>query len=110
MTQRANPIDHSSADMQQSTMKLDPITARAAEALQPIIDFCAQNPGTQALIRAELDRQTGLRWDRINIMRWLHPDPEKRVEPGLGAGLLLVEAGHEVVARERRKQKRRAEK
>jgi hypothetical protein len=45
-----------------------------------------------------LTKRTKKSWRRENIERWLHEDPEKRTQPLLGVGLLLVEIGNEYIA------------
>lgn len=37
-------------------------------------------------------------YHRQEVSQWLHADPDKRVEPKLGAGLMIIEAVRELEA------------
>ncbi len=45
-----------------------------------------------------LSKKTRRKWAIQKVMSWLHPDPAKRHQPLLGAGLLLLEVGKELMA------------
>ena len=66
---------------------------RANEFLQPVIDDVngPDSYGAKSELTEDLENVTGEPVGRHKIERWLHPDPERRVQPGLGSGLLLVE-------------------
>jgi hypothetical protein len=74
--------------------------AVSEQALAEAIEF-AREPRAKTQIAAELSRLTGRRYLRQEVYRWLHPDPEKRQEPQLTVGLLLVAAAR--LAREQRR-------
>lgn len=63
----------------------------ADEALQPLIEYAKENPGTITKLAARLSELTGATQYRQNIGEWLHPDPAKRIEPRFGMGLLLLD-------------------
>lgn len=68
---------------------------RYTRAITPLATF-AKKPGAKAAIMATLDKiapnESGRPWNRQQVDAWLHPDPERRHEPKLGAGLALIEA------------------
>jgi hypothetical protein len=66
-------------------------------ALQPVIDYCQQHRGSTMEIRRRFCRATGREWPKNTIMRWLHRDPDRRIEPLFGSGLLLLHIGREVM-------------
>lgn len=74
-----------------------------AQAIQPIVDFCAITPGAKAEIIREMNRlgTTSSRkpWNRQQVESYLHADARKRNQPLLGAGLLMQQAFFMVMAR-----------
>lgn len=81
----------------------DPITKKVADkALEPLVKFRKKRPGTGAEIARELNKRTGQNWQVNKILIWLHPDPAKRRQPTFGAGLLLLEVGREIMARDQK--------
>lgn len=81
----------------------DYLTRKANDALQPIVDFCAENRGAMTEIQREFEKRTKQAWNRMNFSRWLHQVPDKRTEPLLGAGLVLIEIGNKVMEKHRQK-------
>lgn len=77
----------------------DIVTTKIAnKQLEPIIKFAHANRGTINALQQRLTKRTKKQWRRENIERWLHEDPDKRTQPLLGVGLLLVEIGNEYIA------------
>jgi hypothetical protein len=62
----------------------------ASEALAPLIRHAQQNPGTVTKLATRLMEETGTKQYRQNVGDWLHADPELRIEPRFGMGLLLL--------------------
>jgi hypothetical protein len=62
------------------------------EAIQPIVDWCESERGRKStLIQAV---QVAAQPEKLSfnvISNWLNPEAEKRVQPMLGNGLLLLE-------------------
>ena len=67
-------------------------------AVQPVVDFCERNRGARSEIAGLL---SGV-MPQPRVSEYLSADPEKRVHPSLGAGLLLIRA-FEVVRNGRKK-------
>ena len=81
----------------------DPVSTKIAnKALEPLIKFRKNRPGTVAQIAQTLNKRTGQNWQVNKILIWLHPDPAKRRQPTFGAGLLLLEVGREIMARDQK--------
>jgi hypothetical protein len=72
-------------------------TSITNKAFQPLIDFCHANRGAITRLKKRFDHVTGREWRRHNFERWLHPDPDSRVEPSYGSGVLLVAIGKEIM-------------
>ena len=62
----------------------------ASEALEPLIRHAQQNPGTVTKLATRIMEETGTKQYRQNVGDWLHADPELRIEPRFGMGLLLL--------------------
>jgi hypothetical protein len=86
------------------TVCFDPAAPPAVsqQALADAVEF-AKLPRAKTQIAAELTALTGRRYLRQEVYRWLHPDPEKRQEPQLTVGLLLVAAAR--LAKEKRRRR-----
>lgn len=69
----------------------------SARELGPLIRFAAQNRGTIIRLTLAMTRRSGHPVRRHQVERWLHPDPERRTEPLLAAGLLLIEEGRKLM-------------
>lgn len=65
----------------------------SGQALQRLIKHVQNTRGETTAIVNELTKLTGQTQYRQNVEEWLHPDPEKRVEPRLGVGLALLIVG-----------------
>ena len=63
------------------------------QAVQPLIDWCAEHPGAKTQIRIAMERQAGRSIRKENITRWMAADVVKRVEPSYGSGVLLLRIG-----------------
>jgi hypothetical protein len=63
-------------------------------AIDGIVVLCQKTPGLRARIYRrmcrEFTRESGKPWSRTQIDNYLHADPKKRHQPGLGVGLALV--------------------
>ena len=57
-------------------------------AVQPIVDYCERNRGA----RSEIARLLKGAMPQPRVSEYLSADPERRVHPSLGAGLLLLRA------------------
>ncbi len=74
-------------------MNMKPTKAENAAAntfLQPVIEGTLDY-GARLLLVEQYERRTGRRIHRATIGRWLRRDASKRIQPTLGAGLLLRE-------------------
>lgn len=71
--------------------KPKPLTATqvAERALATAIEFARERGRIQAIADL-LSEKTGESITRQMVSRWLHPEPEKRQQPSLGYGLLLL--------------------
>lgn len=69
----------------------------AADALSPLIKHAQANRGTIKALTERLEKVGGKPVNRVMVEGWLHPDPSRRVEPRLGAGLLLIAVGGEIM-------------
>lgn len=65
----------------------------ANEALSALIEAVNGDFGAKTELAQKISAETGQEVPRQRIQLWLHPDPEKRVEPMLGMGLLLLRIG-----------------
>lgn len=63
-------------------------------ALEPLVKYCAETPGSIQEIADDLTALTGEVQYRQNVRKWLHPDPRLRREPRLGIGLMLLTIAH----------------
>lgn len=69
-------------------------------ALAPLIKY-AQSPqgkGTIQELSRRLTKLSGETVYRQQVQNWINPDKDKRVEPKLGIGLLLVAEGSRMIA------------
>jgi hypothetical protein len=81
----------------------DKITTKAAnKALEPLIEFTRVNRGAIQELTDRLSKRTKKKWNRENVERWLHKDPDKRVQPLFGVGLCLVIEGESMMQQARR--------
>ncbi len=69
----------------------------ADKALKPLIRFTEKTPGAVARITERLTKLLGKKAYRQEVEVWLHPDPAKRIQPRFGKGLLLLQAGRDVM-------------
>jgi hypothetical protein len=70
---------------------------QSEQALAPLIKAYAADPAMADKLAEKLSDVTGLRFHRQEVGAWLNADPKKRVEPMMGAGLLLVKHGMEMI-------------
>lgn len=81
----------------------DKVTTRIAnERLKELIEFTQNTHGSIKEITKRLSKRTKKQWNRENVERWLHKDPEKRSQPLLGVGILLIQIGRELIAEHNR--------
>lgn len=83
--------------------KLTPTEETAFNALKSLIEYAQQNKGTRSatsthnLVVKRLTELTGgKKIHRQMVAEWLHPEAEKRVEPRLGIGLMLMKIQTEI--------------
>ena len=69
--------------------KLDAAASKARAALGPVSEYCQQNRGALGRLTDLLSERTGETQHRQNVGGWIIH--ERRVEPRLGIGLLLLE-------------------
>lgn len=74
-------------------------TQQADTALAPLIEYASHNPGTIARVTERMCKLTGKNVHRQLVESWLHVDPEKRVEPRLSTGLLLLKLWQQMKAK-----------
>jgi len=79
-------------------MKRSADTKAADEFLAPVRAWVRGNHGALTTIADAISKLAKGEIHRQTVGRWLHADPEKRNQPTLGAGLLLVKA-YEVLAK-----------
>lgn len=74
-------------------------TAIASAALADLIDHAnkEKNVGTKKALAEALSARLGYKVHRQLVEGWLHPDPEKRIEPKLGLGLVIMDEGEKIV-------------
>jgi len=70
---------------------------KANAALAFIISHAESNRGTVAELTRRLNAKVSTTITRQDVEGWLHPKKDKRREPRLGVGLLLIETGMEVI-------------
>jgi len=80
--------------------KMTKTSELAFKALKPLLRHTEKNRGTVAVIVEKLKKRTGLEFHRQHVELWVHHDLKKRVEPRLGAGLLLLEIQKELCGTE----------
>lgn len=82
--------------------KLTPTEQKSFNALKALIEYAQQNKGSRSaasthnLVVDRLTELTGKKVHRQMVAEWLHPDAEKRVEPRLGIGLMLMQIQTEI--------------
>lgn len=64
---------------------------RADAFLEPIVKAALARRGMKKQLAEALRKRTGEPVPRERVERWLKTDPEKRQQPLLGSGLLLLE-------------------
>lgn len=80
----------------------DVVTTRVANReLEPIIRHVRAKKGGVVRMLKALNRRTRKNWQRANLERWLATDPEKRIQPLFGVGLLLVQIGKAIIAEDK---------
>ncbi len=77
----------------------DPLTIKLAnDALAPLVEHRRKTDRFVTDLTERLSKRTRKKWAIQKVMSWLHPDPKRRHQPLLGAGLLLLEVGRELMA------------
>ncbi len=77
----------------------DQLTTRLAnDALAPLVAHRRKADRFVTDLTERLSKRTRKKWAIQKVMSWLHPDPKRRHQPLLGAGLLLLEVGRELIA------------
>ena len=72
-------------------MKTKITETMAENFLQDYVKFIRDNKGSIAKIVDRMNKaDTHKTWTRQEIQSWIHPDPEERVHPRLGAALLFI--------------------
>ena len=67
-----------------------------AKALEKLVKYGRRNTKIYQLIADEMTKRANAKFHRQEIAVWLHEDEERRIEPRLGAGLLLIDVGNKV--------------
>lgn len=79
-------------------------TVKLAErTLAPVRRYVEATPGNSRKLAEKVAKETGESVFRQNVEAWIHPDPEKRVQPRLGMGLALVRVAKKLERDEARK-------
>lgn len=69
-------------------------TTKVSEtALAELIIHCNANPGAKSELALKMTEAVGYTIQRQVVEGWMHKDPEKRVEPKLGMGIVLLRVG-----------------
>ena len=79
--------------------------AAAEKALRPVRKFLFKEAGNARRLASRLTEVTGEAVYRQSIEGWVHPDPEKRVQPRLGMGLVMLETVKRLEAEDKKKSK-----
>jgi hypothetical protein len=66
-------------------------------ALDPLAEFCNANVGSKIDLANRMTDALGYKIHRQIAEGWVHPDPDKRVEPKLGQGIVLLLVGAEMM-------------
>lgn len=78
-------------------MKTTTPEAASAAALKPLIDHAQKHRGTIIELADVMSNRTGQKIYRQSVEKWIHPEADKRIEPKLGIGLILIEEGRKVI-------------
>lgn len=81
------------ADAETENIKWEDISSTA---LAPLIEY-AKDADIKTALADALTEKTGKKVHRQQVAGWLNPDPEQRVEPVLGKGLLLISIGYRLM-------------
>lgn len=65
----------------------------SARLLKPVRKYAATHRGAMSQIALKMSNKTGKPITRQQVEKWLCEDEQRRVEPGLGMGTLLIEIG-----------------
>lgn len=77
----------------------DPLTTRLAnDVLAPLLAHRKKTDRFVTDVTERMSKRTRRKIQIQRVMTWLHPDPKRRQQPRLGAGLLLLEVGRELMA------------
>lgn len=82
----------------------------AADAVERIVVAGRKTPNLYVKIAQRMTTRSGEQFHRQEVAAWLHEDAAKRIEPRLGAGLLLLDVATKLLARRKAKRKEAAEK
>lgn len=83
--------------MSKETTRVDIGRSRWLRELAPIVALAKKNPGFAARLTRELNKVSqGRQWKRQQVWSMLNPDEDKRRQPLLGLGLVLIDAARRV--------------
>ncbi len=84
----------------EKSIKSNRVRHLSRKALEPYINAGRQRPALYAEIAEEMGRLDGKNqgpiYYRQEVAGWLHENEDKRVEPRLGIGLLLIRAAERI--------------
>ena len=73
--------------------------SRWLREIEPVVRLAKKKPGFVARLTREMNKVSqGRQWHRQQIWALVNPDAEKRRQPLLGLGLVLIDAAHRVAA------------
>ena len=70
---------------------------RANEMLKFVFELQAADSGVADKLAKKLTERTGRAVQRQQVNEWLASDPDKRVEPKLGIGTMLIDAARDLI-------------
>lgn len=71
-------------------------------ALAALVQYARDNRHAVATITRMMNERTGQNFLRQQVITYVHHDPNRRREPRLGVGLLLIEISRELVKGKRK--------
>lgn len=75
----------------------------SAKALKAMIKAGRKTPSLYVKIAESMSKASDQPYHRQEVGAWLHQDPEARIEPRLGTGLLLIKCGTQIIESQKKK-------
>lgn len=69
----------------------------ADTALGPLIEHVNKTPGAKADLTRRMEAILGYEIARQVVEGWVHPEPDRRVEPKLGLGIILLRVASDML-------------